>query len=271
MPAAIAQHAEAMIGLWDEAGLQPPPSARGEGFDLDDAYAIAGEVLRRREQSGWRRVGRKIGFTNGEVMRAYGMAMPIFGYVYDRTLSQAGGREATIALEGIVQGKVEPEIVFKLRRRPPATRDPVALLESVEWLAQGFELVQCHFPDWKFAAPDAIADAGLHARYAAGPPTIVAPGAAAELARQLAGFRIELLLDGAVAAVGGGEQVLGSPVNALAHLIDVLAGRPGHPPLEAGELVTSGTLTAALPVAPGQLWTTRIAGLPVEPLALHLQ
>src|SRR4029079_3020817 len=133
--------------------------------------------------------------------------------------------------------------------------------ESVEWLAQGFELVQCHYPGWVFTAPDAIADSGCHARYAVGGRAPVDPDALSRLADDLAGFRIELLLNGEVAAEGGGELVLGSPLLALAHLIEGRAELPGHPPLAAGELVTTGTLTAALPVRPGQTWTTRISGL----------
>src|SRR6185436_4124484 len=153
---------------------------------------------------------------------------------------------------------------------PPLTRDPVALLESVEWLAQGFELVQCHYPGWVFAAPDAIADSGFHARSAVGAPTPVEEDDIARLADDLAGFRIELVLNGEVAAEGGGELVLGSPLLALAHLIEVLADLPGHPPLAAGELVTTGTLTAALPAEPGQTWTTRVSGLAAAPLELQL-
>ncbi|MDX6598250.1 MAG: hypothetical protein QOE87_2137 [Gaiellales bacterium] len=269
-PPALERHADTMLRIWDEGLLQEPPSAVDGGFGIVEAYAISAELLRRRETAGWRRLGRKIGFTNSAVMREYGMSAPIFGYLYDRTVIHAEDDRAALSLGGTVQPKIEPEIVFKLRDSPPVTRDPGALLESVEWLAQGFELVQCHYPGWAFAAPDAIADSGFHARYAVGRPTPVEPGAVAGLVRELAAFRAELLLDGDVAATGGGEAVLGSPLHALAHLIEVLAGLPGHPPLEAGELVTTGTLTAALPVAPGQAWTTRISGLPVTPLELRL-
>ncbi len=140
----------------------------------------------------------------------------------------------------------------------------------MEWFALGFEIVQCHYPGWVSQAPDAIADSGFHARYAVGRPVPVKASASAGLARDLAGFRAELILNGEVAAEGGGELVLGSPLLALAHLVEVLAGLPGHPPLEAGELVTTGTLTAALPVEPGQRWTTRVGGLAVTPVELQL-
>ncbi len=269
-PAERDHHVETMLRLWDEGELLAPASAGGDGFGIGEAYAIAAEVLRRREAAGWRRVGRKIGFTNRKVMAEYGMSAPIFGYMYDRTLLHAEDDRAALSLDGIAQPKIEPEIVFKLRRSPPATHDPIALLESVEWLALGFELVQCHYPGWVSQAPDAIADSGFHARYAVGRPTPVEGPGIAGVARDLAGFRVELLLNGDVAAAGGGELVLGSPLLALAHLVEVLRELPGHPPLEAGELVTSGTLTAALPVEPGQVWTTRIAGLAVTPVELHL-
>ena len=269
-PAALDHHVEAMLGLWDEAGLRAPPSAGGDGFDVGEAYAISAAMLRRREAAGWRRLGRKIGFTNRRVMAEYGMSAPIFGYLYDRTVSHAEDDCVALSLDGVVQPKIEPEIVFKLRRSPPATHDPIALLESVEWLALGFELVQCHYPGWVASAPDAIADSGFHARYAVGRPAPVEDSEIAGLARDLASFRIELILSGDVAAEGGGELVLGSPLLALAHLVEVLGEFPGHPPLEPGELVTSGTLTAALPVEPGQRWTTRITGLAVTPVELRL-
>ena len=269
-PGELEQRAETMLRVWDEAELRTPPSAGGDSFGIGEAYAISAEMLRRRERAGWRRLGRKIGFTNRQVMAEYGMSAPIFGYMYDRTLSHAEDDRVTLSLDGLVQPKIEPEIVFKLRHGPPATRDPLVLLESVEWLALGFEIVQCHYPGWVSAAPDAIADSGFHARYAVGRPTPVEAAETAGLARALASFRIELILNGAVAAEGAGELVLGSPLHALAHLIDVLSELPGHPPLEAGELVTSGTLTAALPVEPGQRWTTRVRGLPVAPVELRL-
>ena len=55
---------------------------------------------------------------------------------------------------------------------------------------------------------------------------------------------------------GVGANVLGSPALALAHLARVLADQPQMPPLAAGELVTTGTITDAWPVAPGETWSS---------------
>jgi 2-oxo-3-hexenedioate decarboxylase len=39
-------------------------------------------------------------------------------------------------------------------------------------------------------------------------------------------------------------------------------------PLVAGEVVTTGTITDALPVKPGETWSTEISGLPLQNLTI---
>jgi 2-oxo-3-hexenedioate decarboxylase len=48
----------------------------------------------------------------------------------------------------------------------------------------------------------------------------------------------------------------------------MLATQPQFAPLAAGEIITTGTLTAALPIAAGETWTSDIGGLPVAPLTV---
>jgi 2-oxo-3-hexenedioate decarboxylase len=50
-------------------------------------------------------------------------------------------------------------------------------------------------------------------------------------------------------------------VSAVTHLIDLLAKQPFAPALHAGDLVTTGTLTSALPVKSGQSWSTTLDGI----------
>jgi 2-oxo-3-hexenedioate decarboxylase len=259
-----------MVRLQDTADLAAPISSLEAGFSIEDAYDISGEVMRRREASGWRRVGRKIGFTNRTIWDQYGVYVPIFGYMYDRTVSfiadrvwdiDGHGPEGALSLEGLVQPLIEPEIVFQLKASPPVTDDPVELLRAIDWVGHGFEIVQCHFPDWKFSVADTIADGGLHGRYAVGLGAWVDEQKIEALAARLSTFRLTLVNRQGVAAEGGGDLVLGSPLNALAYLVRTLASLPEHPPLEKGELVTTGTLTTALPVQPGQTWFTRLHGL----------
>jgi 2-oxo-3-hexenedioate decarboxylase len=275
----IAVYAEEIIRLQDTASMTAPISECEAEFTTADAYAVSRELLRRREASGWRRVGRKIGFTNRTIWDQYGVYEPIFGYMYDRTLTWADdgaidvdgwGPEDSLSLDGLVQPLIEPEIVFRLRETP-VTQDPEALLRCIDWVGHGIEIVQCHFPDWKFGVADTIADGGLHGHYVIGWGVGVDSTNTETLVEQLARFRLTLFRGGDVAAKGGGDLVLGSPLNALAHLVRTLASLPDHPVLEAGELITTGTLTTALPVTPGETWFTRIEGLSGVPgLTLRL-
>jgi 2-oxo-3-hexenedioate decarboxylase len=47
--------------------------------------------------------------------------------------------------------------------------DERTLLESIDWVAHGFEVVQSVFAGWQFSAPDAVAAFGLHGALLIGP------------------------------------------------------------------------------------------------------
>ena len=69
---------------------------------------------------------------------------------------------------------------------------------------------------------------------------------------------------------GHAANVLDGPLYALRHLVGLLAGEPDNPPLAAGEIVTTGTLTRALPIAPGETWTTELFGVALPGLSVRL-
>jgi 2-oxo-3-hexenedioate decarboxylase len=160
--------------------------------------------------------------------------------------------------------------VFGLSSPPPATGDARAMLDTVEWIAPGFEIVHSVFPGWKFRAPDCTAAFGLHGRLVVGARVAVAADERDRIASLLPTFEVTLRRDGAVVETGVGANVLGSPANALVHLRDVLAAQPAHPPLRAGEIVTTGTITDAWSVASGETWTSDYGTLPIRGLALTI-
>ena len=79
--------------------------------------------------------------------------------------------------------------------------------------------------------------------------------------RRCRAFTVDLLRDGEVVDQGQASNVLGGPLPALRHLVELLARDPVNPPLAAGEIVTTGTLTRVPPVAPGETWTTALTGI----------
>ena len=58
---------------------------------------------------------------------------------------------------------------------------------------------------------------------------------------------------------------------AVRHLVELLARDPDNPPLAAGEIVSTGTLTRAFPVKAGETWTTKLKGIDLEGASLRLE
>jgi len=53
------------------------------------------------------------------------------------------------------------------------------------------------------------------------------------------------------------------------HLIDILSLDEVNPPLAAGEIVTTGTLTRALPASGGETWTTERTGVALNGICVR--
>jgi 2-oxo-3-hexenedioate decarboxylase len=194
----------------------------------------------------------------------------MWSHVWDRTVLRADDGWAIVSIRGLHEPRIEPEVVLGLSAPLAPGADARTVLDAIEWIAAGFEIVHSVFPGWKFRAPDCTAALGLHARLVVGPPTPVEADMRDALAATLATFRVVLSRDGARVEEGCGANVLDSPAHALVHLNDVLASQPSSPPRAAGEMVTTGTLTDAWPVAPGETWTSDYGALPVRGLALTI-
>ncbi len=256
----IAEEAFQVLGT----GRQVAPfTSRRPDFGLEDAYRVAAKVRARREARGERPIGRKIGFTNRTIWAEYNVHAPIWGYVYDRTVHDLPTGGMDVSLSSLVEPRIEPEIVFGMAAAPAPGMDEMALLGCVGWVAHGFEIVQSIFPKWIFLAADTVAAYGLHGGLWIGPRHAVA-SRAGDWGRELSSFEIDLFRNGDLADRGRAENVLDGPVHALRHLVELIAGDAHHPPLAAGEIITTGTLTRAFPVAAGEVWTTELTGVPLE-------
>jgi 2-oxo-3-hexenedioate decarboxylase len=262
---AIAAEAFAVL----DTGHQISPfSARLSAFDLDDAYRVTAAIRQMREMRGEVPVGRKIGFTNRTIWAEYNVYGPVWGYVYNRTVHNLAEIGNTFSLVGLAEPRIEPEIVFKLALAPAPGMDETALLACIDWVGHGFEIVQSIFPGWKFSAPDTVVAFGLHGALVIGPRHSIAAHAE-DWSRTLSTFEIDLKRDGTVVDHGRATNVLGGPVSALRHLVDILARDQINPSLAAGEIVTTGTLTRALPAAARETWTTELTGVALDGICVR--
>jgi 2-oxo-3-hexenedioate decarboxylase len=253
-----------------DGGRQIEPfTAKDTAFSEADAYAVTAELRALRVARGEKPVGRKIGFTNRNIWEEYGVHQPIWGDVYDKTTLDvhSGSR---VAVSRLPEPRIEPEIVLGLERAvsPGMTIDEIA--GCVGWAAHGFEFVQSIFPGWRFQVADCVADGGLHGRLCIGPRRLLTGRERETLAGELSSLRIKLSRNGSLMDEGSGANVLDGPIQALAHLVAVLDKDKLNPPLEAGEIITTGTLTRAFPVLPGEIWSTDISGFELPGLSVEI-
>ncbi len=253
--------ASELLEALDKRSIIEPFTRRDHRFDTRVAYEVSAEIVNRRRARGETPIGRKIGFTNRLIWDEYGVSAPMWGHVYDRTVTLLSEPSGRLAISHLSQPRIEPEIMLHFRESPQFARDDDELLSTIDWIAHGFEIVQTHFLDWKFALPDTVADFGLHGALMVGPPQPVERFD--DLARTLQTFTIELARNGSNAARGRGSNVLDGPLQATLFLLRVLRDQKLFDPVAAGEIVTTGTLTPALPISSGETWTTRLAGIDV--------
>jgi len=262
--------AQELIDAHASGALLPKPLSSRASFDLPAAYAVEAELSRRRRADGRTIVGRKVAFANPAVWTKLKIETVAWASMYDDTVQQAKGEDCNV-VPFTYAPKLEPEIVFKLKAPvdgDPA--DPVAVLNAVEWLSLGYEIVDCPFPDWVFQPPDLVAAYGFHAGLVLGAPTAVTGANLAALADQLARFKLKLFKNSTFVEEGGGRNVLGSPALCLGELAAALKRSPWAQPLMPGELVSTGSLTTPMLINPGETWRADPEGLDVAPIVMKL-
>ncbi len=230
-------------------------------YPVPVAYQDALSVRALRIARGERPLGYKIGFTNRKIWDLYKVYAPMWGTVWDTTVTYGAASEASISLENICQPRIEPEIVFGFKTTPKPNASLEDLYNSLDWLAPGFEIVQSHMPDWKFTAAETVADSGLHARLGIGEKISISAisNNSNELVELLAGASAQLYKGDQVVETGSGSNVLDSPLDALNYFVKELRACPGSTDIQPGDVVTTGTWTDAWPLSEGESWRVQFS------------
>lgn len=225
------------------------------GFDLPRAYRVQAALTTLR---GAQVVGVKTGFTNRTIWDQYGVHAPIHGPILATTW-----QPGPLSLTGLMEPRIEPEVVLRLSASPSPQMDMAQLMACVGEVARGFELVHSPFPDWRFQAADTVAAGALHGALVTGDFVPATPS----LLAAFSDLTVTLTCNGAPADTGHSANILGGgPMAALADLVQ----QRGDDRLPAGWIISTGTLTRALPAEPGQTWSTQITGAALPELTLTL-
>ncbi|MDC3081577.1 hypothetical protein OA385_04500 [Paracoccaceae bacterium] len=138
------------------------PSRTIPNFSLSDAYRTALEIKEIRENKKEKASGIKVGFTNKTIWDKYSVNAPIFGFMYSSTVLSS---KHSFSPEKFLEPKFEPEIFFRLSKKPQSGMSDIDLISCCESFGIGVELVQSIYKGWNFKLPDTVAGFGLHGQY----------------------------------------------------------------------------------------------------------
>jgi 2-keto-4-pentenoate hydratase len=265
------RYAHQLLDARANAKLIPPLSAKAP-LTVADAYDIVKSVMDVRIAQGEQVVGRKIGFTNRKIWSKYGVSdpirTPIWTPMFDTTVRFTEDNRGIQSLQGALQPRIGPELVFKLGSTPSPEATMEELADCVVWMAHAFEIVVCPFPDWKFEMADSIAAFGLHGSLIVGEPKMLSAASRRNLGEMLAHANLSLSCGDELRSAGFGSDVLGSPLHALWHLHQLLKVQPQFAPLSEGEIITTGTWTDVCPIHPGETWASAFSGVSLPGLTI---
>jgi 2-keto-4-pentenoate hydratase len=225
--------------------------------DLAQAEALQNRCVEMRLVRGERPLGIKIGFTNRSIWPLYNVTHPIWAPVFRETIQHADNNEFVLKLQRVCEPRLEPEIVLGFKEAVVPTSSSIEdIFAALDWVAHGFEIVQSPFANWKFTAAEAMAAQGLHSKLLIGAKHRIADLTTSSMVfnQWLTGLKITLRCNNQAVATGRGSNVLDSPLQAISHLISELEKRGER--LQPGAIVTTGTLTDAMPISEGELWET---------------
>ncbi len=219
--------------------------------DLEQAYAVQRAQLADGVE---RVVGWKIGATSAAAQAVLGLNGAVFGPVIEERVFQSG---ADVPLHPDQGNYLESEFTLRLKegfppREGPYTRPEVA--ERVEAIFASFELVGCRLAKGIAGAGHLVpADFGVHGA------CVLGGAIPRDHWDRLGPLAVTQTIDGQ-ATMGRGDSI------GWDHVFDAvawLAGQAGRMarPLQAGDLVMTGTCTGVLPVLPGQRLQADFGGL----------
>ncbi|WP_019030782.1 2-keto-4-pentenoate hydratase [Salinispora arenicola] len=221
-----------------DSGTAIPQLAAETGLDVDAAYAVQAELVRRRLERGERLVGLKMGLTSKAKMAQVGVDEVIWGRLTDAMRIPDGG---SLSVGDFIHPRVEPEVAFLLDRQPDPGKPVAGFATAVRAVAPAIELIDSRYADFTFSLPDVIADNTSAGAFVVGPWCPVPDG--------LDNLGVLLEIDGRVVQVGSTAAILGDPRRAFDEGVR-LAGQHGVR-LRTGWVFLAGAATAAVALRPG--------------------
>lgn len=236
-----------------EKNRAPIPAFTAESPELhpEDAYAIQLAVAERRQKSGERLIGYKVGLTSYEAQAMFKVFEPDLGHLFPSMVVTEGGE---IPMVRLIQPKIEAEIAMVLGRDlsgPGVTLTQA--MQAVDFMLPAMEIVDSRIANWKIKAFDTIADNGSSACLVLG----TRKTKPSEVDLEQVGMALSV--NGEVSVTGAGTSVIGGPFQSVAFLANEL-GKLGKT-MKVGDLILTGAMGGMIPIRPGDFYSCEMRKL----------
>jgi len=234
--------------LWDAIKVKKPidsPGANLGQLTVDQAYAVQAMVVERRIQNGERVIGWKVGATSQAVLDQLRGVIdePIAGCMTSSSIyTNVNGIKASHFCSLRFEGEIA-FIMEKPLRGPGITNADVMM--ATFGVTSCVELVDSRISSWDENITEAIADNSAHGGIILGP--IVKPLTELDLRHE----GVVVSKNGRLLGSACGCEALGSPINVVTWLANKLAQFDRG--IEAGDIITTGSLTKFFSVEPGDV------------------
>jgi len=204
----------------------------GASLTVEEAYEIQRTAIAHRLKRGAHRVGMKMGFTSRAKMVQMGVHDMLWGRLTSDMVVEDGG---SVSLAKYVHPRVEPEIVFLLKKELVGNVTPIQALSAVEAVAPAMEIIDSRYDNFKFTLVDVVADNSSSSGFVTGPwhkPDI-----------DFSNLGLVLSFNGQPRQIGSTAAILGHPLRSLVSAARFAA--EAQEPLKPGWVVMAGGATAA--------------------------
>jgi 2-keto-4-pentenoate hydratase len=211
-----------------------------------------------------RPVGYKVGLTNPTAQQRFGTTHPVTGIIYESTIRARSGAEIPARFGAVPT--VEADLLVRVRDESiNAARDHLAVLRALDQVIPFIEM-----PDLVLASgfdgPNLLA-INVGARLGVvGEP--IAAEASEAFAARLGSMVVTFTGGEREIARAPGTALLGHPLNVLPWLAQDLASRGQR--LRAGDIVSLGGFSPAVPTEGGTRFTVRYEGLLAAPVSVSV-
>ncbi len=268
-PAAAACPDQARVARLAQEILERRPSqGYGPGMSLADALCARDRLVAVLAQPYGDVVGWKVGLTNPAAQARFGVPHPLAGAIFHGTLRARSGAELPAAFGAAPA--IEADLLVRVRDEGINTAgdDPVTILRHVDQVIPFIEM-----PDLVFAPGVAMDGPGLLAINVGarlgvlGEP--IEAQATPDFARRLSAMTVVLAHDQRELSRTPGSILMGHPLNVIPWLVRDLASQDRR--LRAGEYVSLGGFSPALPTEAGRTYTLTYEGLQDAPVTVTVR